>query len=94
MSHPIYRIFISSTFLDLAPERKAVEQAVEDLNSAMARAGIVLHAINLRRGAAPELPLEICLHEMRLSDAILTLLGKCYGSETDAGLSYTEMEFD
>jgi putative transposase len=36
MPHPIYRIFISSTFLDLAPERKAVEQAVEDLNSAVA----------------------------------------------------------
>jgi hypothetical protein len=42
MLHPIYRIFISSTFLDLAPERKAVEQAVEDWNCAVARAGIVL----------------------------------------------------
>lgn len=94
MPHPIYRIFVSSTFLDLAPERKAVEQAVEDLNSAVARAGIVLHAVNLRRGAAPERPLDTCLHEMRLSDTIVTLLGKCYGSETGAGLSYTETEFD
>jgi tetratricopeptide (TPR) repeat protein len=94
MPHPIYRIFISSTLLDLAPERKSVEQAVTDLNSAVARAGIALHAIDLRRGSAPEPPLEVCLQEVRLSDVVITLVGKCYGSETDAGLSYSETEFD
>ena len=94
MPHPIYRIFISSTFIDLAPERKAVEQAVADLNSAVARAGIALYAIDLRRGSAPEPPLEVCLQEVRLSDVIVTLVGKCYGSETKAGISYTETEFD
>ena len=94
MPHPIYRIFISSTFIDLAPERKAVEQAVADLNSAVARAGIALHAIDLRRGAAPESPLDVCLQEVRVSDVLVTLVGKCYGSETSAGISFTETEFD
>ena len=58
MPHPIYRIFISSTFNDLAPERKAVEQAVADLNSAVACAGVSLFAIDLRRGSASEPPLN------------------------------------
>jgi len=65
-----------------------------DLNSAVARAGIVLNPIDLRRGAAPELPLEVCLQEVRMSDVIITVVGKCYGSETDAGVSFTEAEFD
>jgi hypothetical protein len=82
MPHPIYRIFISSTFTDLAPERKAVEQAVADLNSAVACAGVSLFAIDLRRGSAPEPPFTVCLQEVRLSDVIVTLIGKCYGSET------------
>ena len=94
MPHPIYRIFISSTFNDLAPERKAVEQAVADLNSAVARAGVSLYAIDLRRGSSPEPPLEVCLQEVRLSDVIVTLVGKCCGSETKTGVSYTEAEFD
>jgi hypothetical protein len=94
MPHPIYRIFISSTFNDLAPERKAVEQAVADLSSAVACAGISLFAIGLRRGSAPEPPLAVCLQEVRLSDVIVTLVGKYYGSETEAGISYTEAEFD
>lgn len=93
MPHPIYRIFVSSTFLDLVHERKSVVAAINDLNVALARSGIVLHAIDLREGAAPEPPINVCLEEVRMSDAIVTIVGKVYGSETPAGISFTETEF-
>lgn len=94
MPHPIYRVFISSTFLDLAPERKAVQTAIENLNEAAARVGIALVPIDLKRGAEPEPPLDVCLRDVRSSDIVVTLVGRLYGSETAAGISFTEAEFD
>lgn len=94
MPHPIYRVFISSTFVDLAPERKAAQMAVENLNDAAARVGIALVPIDLKRGAEPEPPLEVCLREAKSSDIMITLVGKLYGSETGGGISFTEAEFD
>jgi hypothetical protein len=94
MPHPIYRVFISSTFIDLAPERRAAQMAVDNLNEASARVGIALIPVDLQRGAQPEAPLEICIREAKGSDIMITLVGKLYGSETGAGISFTEAEFD
>src|ERR1017187_5537555 len=94
MPHPIYRVFISSTFRDLAPERKAVQTAVDNLNEAATRVGVALIPIDLRRGAAPEPPLDVCLREAGTCDLMVTLVGRLYGSETPAGVSFTEAEFD
>lgn len=94
MAHPVYRVFISSTFLDLAPERRLVLQAIQDLNASLATLGIALIPIDLQRGAAPGPPLNVCLAEVGRSDIILTIVARCYGSTSTTGLSMTEMEFD
>lgn len=94
MPYPVYRIFISSTFLDLAPERKAVAQAIEDLNGSCGVLGIAIIQIDLQRGADTRPPLNVCLAEVARCDGVITLVGKCYGSAGSTGLSYTEMEFD
>jgi len=94
MPYPVYRIFVSSTFLDLAPERKQVAQAIDDLNASCGILRVALVPIDLQRGADTRPPLEVCLNEVRHSDVLVTIVGKCYGSVAPQGLSYTELEFD
>jgi hypothetical protein len=94
MPHPVYKVFISSTFLDLAPERRLVLQAIQDLNTALTTLGIALLPIDLQRGAETKPPLEVCLAETSRSDIIITIIGRRYGSVSSTGLSVTEMEFD
>src|SRR2546428_5321618 len=94
MPYPVYRIFISSTFLDLAPERKQVAQAIDDLNASCGILRVALVPIDLQRGADTRPPLEVCLKEVRQSDLLVTIVGKCYGTFAPQGLSYTELEFD
>lgn len=94
MPHPVYRVFISSTFSDLVPERKAVDQAIDDLNMFLGRSGIGLLAIDLQQGAAPRPPLGVCLEEVRRSDIIVSIIGFRYGSTDSDGISFSEHEFD
>jgi tetratricopeptide (TPR) repeat protein len=92
--YPLYKVFISSTFLDLAPERRQVAQSVHDLNASLAALGIALLPIDLERGADTRPPLDVCLSEVRQSDILVAIIGKCYGSISSSGSSITEMEFD
>ena len=46
-----YRVFISSTFLDLSAERKAVCDALSDLNAPLAGLGVCLIPMDLQGGA-------------------------------------------
>ena len=45
-------------------------------------------------GARPELPLDVCLEELRQSNLVVLIVGHEYGSiEPESGLSYTHREF-
>ncbi|WP_072387017.1 DUF4062 domain-containing protein [Hyphomicrobium sp. CS1BSMeth3] len=81
-----YQIFVSSTFADLLDERRAVSQALLNLNHFPA--GMALFPASnedqwtLIRGVIDD------------SDYYVLVIGGRYGSTTEEGLSYTEKEFD
>jgi hypothetical protein len=81
-----YQIFVSSTFSDLLDERRAVSQALLNLNHFPA--GMELFPASnedqwtLIRGVIDD------------SDYYVLVIGGRYGSTTEEGLSYTEKEFD
>lgn len=94
MPYPVYRAFISSTFTDLASERLQALQSVQDLNSSFGILGFAILPIDLQRGADFRPPIDVCLHEVRNSDVMITIVGRSYGSIDSSGRSFTEMEFD
>jgi hypothetical protein len=81
------RIFISSTFVDLRAER---ESAVE----ALRRSQLVPWGMELFV-SEPSSPLDVCLRELRLSDAVVLIIGFYAGSLIPEahGLTYTGAEF-
>ena len=85
-----YQVFISSTYIDLIPERTAVHQAVLDLRQIPA--GMELFA------ASDSDQWEIIKDEIDSSDYYVLIVGARYGSVIesgdDAGISYTEKEFN
>jgi hypothetical protein len=94
MPHPIYRVFISSTFSDLLPERRAVAWGISDLGASLNHLGIALVPVDLLSGADSQPPLEVCLDEVRQCDATVTVIGMKYGSLHKCGRSFTELEYD
>jgi len=79
------RVFVSSVGGSLKPTRA---QIIEDLN----KSGYDVTAME-RFGAQPTVPLEVCLGELRKSDAFVLLVGPRYGSVLPQGISYTHAEF-
>ncbi len=81
------RIFISSTFKDLRPERQAVQDVLR--RAALVPWGMELFA------SEPSAPLEVALRELELSDAVILIVGFKAGSliPENAGLTYTAAEF-
>src|SRR5438045_6798341 len=81
------RIFISSTFVDLRAER---ESAVE----ALRRSQLVPWGMELFV-SEPSYPLDVCLSELRLSDAVVLIIGFYAGSLIPEahGLTYTGAGF-
>src|SRR5262245_4103617 len=81
-----YQIFVSSTFADLQQERQAVMQAL--LSLADFPAGRELFPASdadqwaLIKGVIDD------------NDYYVLLIGGRYGSTSESGISYTEMEFD
>jgi hypothetical protein len=90
-TEPIIRVFVSSTFADLIPERDALHQDVfPRLEALCARRGFQFQAIDLRWGVSTEASLDhrtmrICFSELARAQELsprpnfLILLGDRYG---------------
>lgn len=81
-----YQVFISSTFLDLQQERLKVQQAVMELECIPAGME-AFPAIDEEQFAFIKKVIDDC-------DYYLLIIGGRYGSVSEEGLSYTEMEYD
>jgi len=80
-----YQVFISSTFADLKEERGKVQQAVMELDCIPA--GMELFpAIDQEQFEFIKKVIDDC-------DYYLLIIGGRYGSVSDEGVSYTEMEY-
>jgi hypothetical protein len=81
------RVFVSSTFVDLRDERNAAAEAL--LRSQLVPWGMELYV------SEPSSPLDVCLRELRLSDAVVLIIGFYAGSLIPEvnGLTYTGAEF-
>lgn len=81
-----YQVFISSTYADLKEERKSVIQTVMELDCIPA--GMELFP------AADEEQFEFIKRIIDDCDYYLLIISGRYGSTTEAGISYTEHEYD
>ena len=83
---PAYRIFISSTFVDMIPYREAIASAIRNCDAI---------AYGMERFVpAPIRPLDRCYEEIENSQIFILLLGHRYGDiDTEAGKSFTELEY-
>lgn len=84
---PAYRIFISSTYVDMIPYREAIQSAITNCDAV---------AYGMERFVpAPVRPLDRCYEEIAGSQIFILLLGHRYGEiEPDSGKSFTELEYD
>jgi hypothetical protein len=82
------RIFISSTFKDLRPEREAAQEALR--RSELVPWGMELFV------SEPSKPLDVCLEQVQLSDAVVLIIGFMAGSliPESPELTYTRAEFE
>ena len=81
-----FRIFVSSTFLDLRPEREAVQHVLQGLQNIYA--GMEFF------GPRDEPPLETSLREVSASNVYLGIFSERYGTIDPAtGQSITELEY-
>ncbi len=86
MSRKKYQVFVSSTFTDLKDERQAVSRAI--LNLGHIPAGMELFpATDIDQLSFIKKVIDDC-------DYYLLIIGGRYGTTTDEGLSYTELEFN
>ena len=81
-----FQFFISSTFADLSDERQAVLKAVLELNHIPA--GMELFP------ASDDTVWQLIRDVIDASDYYLLVVGGRYGSVDEAGLGYTEKEYD
>lgn len=81
-----YQVFISSTFVDLVDERREVMQALLELDCMPA--GMELFP------AGNDDQWTLIKGVIEQSDYYLVILGGRYGSMTEEGISFTEMEYD
>ncbi len=82
-----YRIFISSTYIDMVSYREAIQNAIVNCDA-------VAYGME-RFVAAPIRPLDRCYEEIAGSQIFVLLLGHRYGEiDKETGKSYTELEYD
>jgi hypothetical protein len=82
-----FRVFVSSTYVDMQPYREAIRNALN-------KADCVPYGME-RFGAASISPLEKCYEELEKSQIYLCALGMKYGSIDDnTQKSYTELEYE
>lgn len=82
------RIFVSSTFKDLRPERESAQEALR--RSELVPWGMELFV------SEPSKPLDVCLEQVQLSDAVILIIGFMAGSliPESPELTYTRAEFE
>jgi Domain of unknown function (DUF4062) len=82
------RIFVSSTFKDLRPERDSAQEALR--RSELVPWGMELFV------SEPSKPLDVCLEQVQLSDAVILIIGFMAGSliPESPELTYTRAEFE
>src|ERR1022692_1399969 len=82
------RIFISSTYRDLRPERAKAKEALEKMDLLTRRMEIFV--------SEPICPATVALRELQESDAVVLIIGFKAGSvlEETVGLTYTRAEFE
>jgi Domain of unknown function (DUF4062) len=85
-SEPIYKVFVSSTFLDLREERAEVQKALLKLNCLPV--GMELFP------AADDDTWEFIKEQINDSDYYVVLVAGRYGSLAQDGFSFTEKEYD
>lgn len=80
-------VFISSTYLDLVEERKAIWELLQMFN---------VNIIGMEKfGARPIDSLTTCLEEVSNSDLFICILGIRYGSvDENTGKSFTKLEYE
>lgn len=81
-----YQVFVSSTYADLKDERSRVMQTLMEMDCIPS--GMELFP------AADEEQFEFIKKVIDDCDYYLLIIGGRYGSTTDAGISYTEKEYD
>ncbi|WP_109002630.1 DUF4062 domain-containing protein [Streptomyces rishiriensis] len=81
-----YQVFVSSTYTDLKDERRQIIQALLELGCIPA--GMEMFP------AADEEQWELIKRVIDESDYYVVIVGNRYGTIGDAGLSYTEQEYD
>ena len=81
-----YQVFVSSTFADLKKERSNVMQTIMEMDCIPA--GMELFP------ATDEEQFEFIKRIIDDCDYYLLIIGGRYGSVTDEGISYTELEYD
>lgn len=82
-----YRVFVSSTYVDMQPYREAIRAALN-------KADCVPYGME-RFGAASISPLEKCYEELEKSQIYLCAIGMKYGSVDDkTQKSYTQLEYE
>jgi len=86
LSDKKYQVFISSTYIDLIEERKAVEETI--IRSGDFPVGMEAFP------AADEEQFEFIKTVILKCDYYILIIGGRYGSIAEDGLSYTEKEFD
>ncbi len=81
------KTFVSSTYIDLIPHRKAVWELLKNFNTEIK--GME------EFGARSSAPLETCIEEAFESDIYIGIIGMRYGSiDERTGKSYTEVEYE
>ncbi|MBN2090984.1 SUMF1/EgtB/PvdO family nonheme iron enzyme [candidate division KSB1 bacterium] len=84
--NPIFRIFVSSTYLDLKDHRKAIEAAINDLDQKFVGMEYL--------GALDKEPVEACLEMVEQCDLFIGLYAWRYGYVPDnSPFSITELEY-
>src|SRR5580704_2219424 len=82
------RIFVSSTFKDLRLERESAQDSLR--RSELVPWGMELFV------SEPSTPLDVCLGQVQLSDAVILIIGFMAGSliPESPDLTYTRAEFE
>lgn len=81
------RVFVSSTSLDLGPERGALEGAINQMRDTEFN-GMEYF------GSSPDKPRDVCLREVAGSDVYVGIFAGRYGwVEPESGISMTELEY-
>jgi len=82
----IFRVFLCSTYVDLAEERACVLDAIRRLQ--------LQHDSMEFFGARPKLPIKTCLEEVRKSDLVVVVVGHRYGNLAPGrAVSFSEAEY-